>query len=102
MTFTANHSGSRRVKIIIGFANDRIRRENNMSNEVLFAITMIVLAVLLFGSVLLYRRGRERAMDSPVGDPSYQLRDCYDACADDPKRELSRACTTDCLSYGGA
>jgi hypothetical protein len=73
-----------------------------MSNEALFAILMIVTAVLLFGSLFLYRNRRETVRESSVGDTSYGFKDCYDACANDPKRELSHTCTTDCLSYGGA
>ncbi len=73
-----------------------------MADELVFAIGMIVLAILLIGSVLLvrYRHGRE--VETSTEENAYKFKDCYDLCVNDPKRDASRSCTTECFSYGGA
>jgi hypothetical protein len=69
-----------------------------MAIETIFAIVMLALAVLLFGSILLVRNRRRESAETSFG-----FNDCYDLCLNDPKREeASRSCTTECFSYGGA
>jgi hypothetical protein len=68
-----------------------------MAIETIFAIVMLALAVLLFGSILLVRNRRRESAETSFG-----FKDCYDLCLSDPKREASRSCTTECFSYGGA
>jgi hypothetical protein len=53
-----------------------------MAIETIFAIVMLALAVLLFGSILLVRNRRREG-----ADPSFGFKDCYDLCLNDPKRE---------------
>jgi hypothetical protein len=73
-------------------------KETKMAIETIFAIVMLALAVLLFGSILLVRNRRREGVD-----PSFGFKDCYDLCLNDPNREeASRSCTTECFSYGGA
>ncbi|MGB6063212.1 MAG: hypothetical protein WBG50_00275 [Desulfomonilaceae bacterium] len=69
-----------------------------MAIELIFAIVMLVLAVLLFGTVLLVRNRRKGIIGSSFG-----FKDCYDLCLDEPDQaETSRSCKTMCISYGGA
>lgn len=69
-----------------------------MAIESIFAIVLLVLAVLLFGTVLLVRNRRKGIIESEVG-----FKDCYDLCLNDPEQaEASRSCKTMCMSYGGA
>jgi hypothetical protein len=73
-------------------------KETKMAIETIFAIVMLALAVLLFGSILLVRNRRRESTEASFG-----FNDCYDLCLNDPKREeASRSCTTECFSYGGA
>lgn len=72
-----------------------------MAMEVLFSIVMIVLAVLLFGSILLVRNRSERRMEPAVGLGAFRFKDCYDLCLDDPKKDASDSCKAMCMSYGG-
>jgi hypothetical protein len=77
-------------------------KENKMATELLFGIVMIVLAVLLFGSILLVRNRSARRMESPVGMGGFRFKDCYDLCLDDPNKDASDSCKAMCVSYGGA
>lgn len=73
-----------------------------MAIDMVFSIMMIVLAVLLIGSVALFRSRRKSVEASHSGRTSYEFKDCYDLCLNDPRRDASRSCNTECLSYGGA
>lgn len=72
-----------------------------MDTDVLFTIALLVLAVLLIGSVLLIRRGRAERLESSIATGSVKFRDCYDLCAGDPEKEVSRSCSTMCTQHGG-
>ena len=53
-----------------------------MAIETIFAIVMVAVAVLLFGSILLVRNRRRESVETSFG-----FKDCYDLCLNDPKRE---------------
>jgi hypothetical protein len=62
-----------------------------MAIETIFAIVMLALAVLLFGSILPVRNRRREGVE-----PLFGFKDCHDLCLNDPKREeASRSCTTE-------
>ncbi len=50
----------------------------NMSTELVFAIVIIALGVILFGSVLLVRRRRATGAESSGGPDGVAFKDCYD------------------------
>lgn len=62
---------------------------------------MIVMAGLLFGSILLVRNRSERRMGPAVVQSSFRFKDCYDLCLGDPKKEASGYCEAMCASYLG-
>ena len=72
-----------------------------MADEFVFAIGMIALAILLIGSIFMVRTRGGSETGPPVEEKKeYAFKDCYELCMNDPKRDPSRSCTTECFSYG--
>ncbi|MBI4966384.1 MAG: hypothetical protein HY913_24100 [Desulfomonile tiedjei] len=69
-----------------------------MDNGVIFGIVAFALAVIMFGSVLIFRRGRGEA-GSSVGGGGKEFKDCYDLCTQD-SRLASEGCATMCTTQG--
>jgi len=59
-----------------------------MSIELLFAVTLVALALILFGAVFLFRRSA-RSVSSEA------FKDCYELCSRDSRQD-STACNTVC------
>lgn len=64
-----------------------------MDTYVIFGIVTFALAVILFGSLLVFRRGREAGAGSSVGGGGAGFRDRYDLCTQDSKL-ASDGCAT--------
>jgi hypothetical protein len=68
-----------------------------MAVEWLFAIMLGALAVILFGSVWLFRR---RVTGETSGGGAHTFKDCYELCAREGDKPLSVSCATMCATTG--
>jgi len=70
-----------------------------MSTELVFAIVIIALAVILFGTVLLLRSRGTRGGEASVGPQGVAFKDCYDLGATEAGRS-SESFKTMCTPGG--
>jgi hypothetical protein len=71
-----------------------------MSTELIWGTVIIVLAVILFGSVLLVRGRVGKGAESSAGPHGVAFKDCYELGATETGRS-SESFKTMCTPYGG-
>jgi len=71
-----------------------------MSAELMYAIVIIVLAAILFGTLVLVRRRVGAKMEPSTAQGELKFRDCYDLCAHEPGKPTSQSFSSMCTTGG--
>jgi hypothetical protein len=70
-----------------------------MQADALFILLMGVMTAMVIRSVVLVARGRGARATLGARQDSFEFKDCYDLCPNDPKEGDFQSCATMCRSY---